>query len=305
MILITEAMHPAGLSRLREGDVLYEPELYQNSQQLQTFLPSVEALIVRNQTRVDRTLLAAAPRLKVVGRLGVGLDNIDVTALDEREIALVVPRGANAAAVAEYVMGVLLAYVRRFESLVQRVRTGHWERSMTTPGLRGRHLRIVGFGAAGRAVAERAQAFGLVLSVYDPFIPDGEIPIGWRAASLLDNLETVDYISLHVPETAQTRYLINHELLSRLKPTAVLINTARGGLVDEEALVRWIGDNPSAGAILDVRRAEPPGLGDVLFEFERVWTTPHVAGLTDESQQAIAIWVADGVKTLLHERQEA
>lgn len=305
MILITEAMHPAGLSRLSERNVRYEPALYQKTRQLQSLLPSTEALIVRNQTRVDRALLAHAPHLKVVGRLGVGLDNIDVAALDERGIALVVPRGANSAAVAEYVMGALLAYVRRFESLVQAVRTGYWERSMTTPGLWGRHLRIVGFGATGRAVAERAQAFGLVLSVYDPFIPEQEIPRDWRVTSLLDDLKTVDYISLHVPETPQTRSLINQPLLSCLKPSAVLINTARGGLVDEEALQKWLEDNPSSGAILDVRGAEPPGVGDALLGCDRVWTTPHVAGLTDESQQAIAIRVADQVNTFLYERQEA
>lgn len=305
MILITEVMHPAGLSRLNEKKVLYEPALYQKTRQLQSLLRSSEALIVRNQTRVDRALLDQAPHLKVVGRLGVGLDNIDVEALDERGIALVVPRGANSAAVAEYVMGALIAYGRRFESLVHEVRTGRWDRSMTTPGLQGRHLRVVGFGATGQAVAERARGFGLVLSVYDPFIPDGTIPRAWRVASILDNLETVDYISLHVPETPQTRSLINQNLLSRLKSSAVLINTARGGLVDEEALQKWIEDNPSSGAILDVRRAEPPGIGDGLLGCDRVWTTPHVAGLTDESQKAIAIWVADEVKTFLYERQEA
>lgn len=300
MILVTEMMHVEGLRTLEDAPYRYDPELYCKPLELQRWLPEVEALIVRNQTRVDRNLLSKASRIAVVGRLGVGLDNIDTTALTERGIALVIPRGANAAAVAEYVIGAVLGFSRRFEQMAMATRSGRWERPMNAQGVFGRHLRLVGYGATGKAVAERAEPFGMRVSVYDPYVD--QIPDRYRVKEVEDGLESVDYISLHVPLTPNTQGMVNRKLLGNLKPGAVLINASRGGLVNEADLADAVESGHLAGAILDVRAQEPPDPEDRLSRLDKIWTTPHIAGLTDQSQRSIAVWVAERVKMELRQR---
>ncbi len=301
MILVTEMMHDEGVKRLEDFPLRYEPDLYRKPQQLQRWLPEVEALIVRNQTQVNLDLLSKMPRLSVVGRLGVGLDNIDTKALEQRGIALLVPRGANASAVAEYVIGAMLAFSRQYEQMAMGTRAGRWERPMNVQGISGRHLRLVGYGATGKAVAERAEPFGLRVSVYDPYAD--QVPSRYRVKALEDGLESVDYLSLHVPQTPDTKGMVNAKLLGCLKPGAILINASRGELVNEKDLADAIKSGHLAGAILDVRGHEPPDREDRLSRLDKIWTTPHIAGLTDESQRTIAVWIAEGVKTALRERR--
>ncbi|WP_020375974.1 NAD(P)-dependent oxidoreductase [Sulfobacillus thermosulfidooxidans] len=169
MIVISERVHPIALEMLSSYEICYDPDLYSQRGALLRVLSRARGLIVRNKTQVDAELLAHAPHLKVVGRLGVGLDNIQTDLLSAQGIQLIVPRGANAVSVAEYVMGMLIAFQRHLLALTQQVRQGGWIRDMSGLEIDGRTLAVVGYGATGQAVAQRAQAFHMRLRVYDPF----------------------------------------------------------------------------------------------------------------------------------------
>lgn len=288
-------MHPSGLALMPEG-TLYDPDLYKERDRLKSLLTKATGLVVRNRTQVDRDLLACAPQLRVVGRLGVGLDNIDTVALKDHHVELVVPYGANAVAVAEYVMAALLTATRRIPVLDQTVRAGKWDRTARQTQLSGKTLGIVGYGAIGQHLATRAEAFGMTVKVHDPYTT---IPEKWVASPWPQFVEDLDFISLHVPLTAQTGNMLDRTTFSRLKQHAWVINTARGELIDEMALVEALDAGYVGGAVLDVRSSEPPAPGDRLIGRDNVWVTPHIAGLTDEAQQEISQTVARGILDVL------
>lgn len=296
MVIIPEFMDIAGISRLEQLPVHYDPALYRDRRQLMALMPQADGLIVRNQTRVDRQLLDGADRLRVIGRLGVGLDNIDQALLRERGIRLVVPRGANAVSVAEYVMAAMLTVSRRIEHYTGEIRSAIWDRSIISFELAGKTLGLIGFGATGQAVARRALGFDMRVVAYDSHQTRWMAGVD-RAESWQDMLADLDFLSLHVPETDETHMLVNEDFLSRLPARCILINTARGGIVDETALAAFLEARRIRGAVLDVRRTEPPLADphDPLMRLTNVWCTPHVAGLTKESQVAIAVMVADQV----------
>lgn len=300
MIVITEMMHPSGLSLLPEG-TLYEPDLFQQRDRLKSLMAKTTGLVVRNRTQVDEDLLAHAPQLKVVGRLGVGLDNIDTKALKDHHVELVVPYGANAVAVAEYVMAALLTATRRIPVLDQTVRAGKWDRTARQTQLSGKTLGIVGYGAIGQHLATRAEAFGMTIKVHDPY---ATIPQKWVGSPWPQFVEDLDFVSLHVPLTSETRNMLDRTVLSGLKPQAWVINTARGELIDEIALADALDAGEVGGAILDVRLSEPPPPGDRLLGRDNVWVTPHIAGLTEEAQQDISQTVAQGILDVLSVAQK-
>ncbi len=293
MIVISEVMDPQGLALLDNFDVHYDPELYRKREELLSLTHGAEALIVRNQTQVDAELIASAHALKAVGRLGVGLDNLDMPRLAARQIPVIVPRGANAVSVAEYVLGSLLAFRRHLPALSAHVEQGGWVRDMSGTEIAGTRLAILGYGATGQALAQRAQALGMSLAVYDPLAP--HIPPGWAVSDLAELFAGADALSLHVPLTPDTRHIINAESLQHLPQEAVLINTSRGELVDEAALLQALQSGKLGGAILDVRESEPPRRPDALGALKNVWSTPHIAGLTQDSQAAIARTVSEGI----------
>jgi phosphoglycerate dehydrogenase-like enzyme len=297
MIVISEVMDPQGLTLLEGLDVHYDPQLYSQRRELLQWTRDAEALIVRNQTQVNQELIESATGLKAVGRLGVGLDNLDMPRLAQRQIPVIVPRGANAISVAEYVLASLMSFRRHLPALGEQVRSGQWVRDMSGTEIAGTCLALVGFGATGKALAYRAEALGLRLKVYDPLATD--VPARWAASSLTELFVDADAVSLHVPLTAQTRHLINAYSLRDLAAHAVLINTARGELVDETALLDALIAGELGGALLDVRESEPPVSGDALTALANVWTTPHIAGLTQNSQVAIARTVSEGIKQCL------
>ncbi|MDA8193521.1 MAG: hydroxyacid dehydrogenase [Thermaerobacter sp.] len=296
MIVVSEMMHPDGLSALSGHIVQYDPDLYQDRPRLKMMLARATGLIVRNRTRVDGDLLDAAPQLRAVGRLGVGLDNIDTEALQDRRISLVVPYGANAVAVAEYVMAALLTVRRRIAEQSLAVRAGIWDRKGVQHQLQARTLSVLGYGATGQAVVRRAEAFGMEVRVYDPYAP--RVPDRLRVRDWDSLLKNADYLTLHAPLTSETRHCINRSTLRQLPARAILVNTARGELIDEQALVEALEHGRMGGAILDVREQEPPGPSDPLARYPNVWLTPHIAGLTVEAQQAIAVTVASRVGEL-------
>ena len=303
-VVVCELVWPEGLEELRRlGEVVYDPGLWQRPRDLCALARGAEALIVRNQTRVDGRLLDFADGLRVIGRIGVGLDNIDLEAAGRRGVKVVYARNANATSVAEYVMAALLRACRELDAATSSVRSGGWDRARFTGAeLCGKTLGLVGLGEISRRVARRAGAFGMRLLGHDPFVGPYDFPVaelGVEPVGLGELLERSDFVSLHLPLTPKTRHLLSRDELSGIKRGAWLINTSRGGIVDENALLEVLEENRLAGAVLDVLEEEPPASESPLLSHERVLVTPHVAGLTGESQVRSSVLVAREVGKVL------
>jgi (S)-sulfolactate dehydrogenase len=307
-VVITEFMDEAAVASLRERfDVRYDAQLADRRGELAAALADVEAVIVRNRTQVDQALLAGAPRLRVVGRLGVGLDNIDVAGCKARGIQVIPATGANALAVAEYVIGTVMLLLRGQYLASPAVAAGEWPRGALGEGREtaGKTLGIVGFGGIGRLAARLAQALGMQVIAADALIP-ADSPV-WRDTGVapreLDELlAEADAVSLHVPLTPETRRLIDASRIGRMKPRAVLVNSARGGIVDEAALVAALRSGRLAGAALDVFEQEPLPAGSPLAGVPNLVMTPHVAGVTRESNGRVSSLVAGKVAEALGPR---
>nr|BBH92045.1 hypothetical protein KTA_02440 [Thermogemmatispora argillosa] len=291
LIVVSEWLASPGPELLAASghSICLDPTLWNDPARLRECLAEAAALIVRNQTRVTASLLEAAPHLRLVGRLGVGLDNIDVEALRSRGIELVTARNANAIAVAEYVMAAMLHVARNLTAADASVRAGKWERTqLGGMELWGRTLGLVGVGEIGRRVARRALAFGMKVIGYDPFIgPYDYAPaeLGIRLLPLAEVLEQADVVSVHVPLSAETYHLLDASRLARMRPEAILINTARGGIVDEGALIEALNAGRLRYAVLDVTEEEPLPAESPLRSCPSVLLTPHIAGLTAEAQE--------------------
>jgi D-3-phosphoglycerate dehydrogenase len=305
MIVVSEFIAPSGADLLAASGrkVISEPTLWREPERLQQALAEAEALIVRNQTQVTAHLLAQAPHLRVIGRLGVGLDNIDLVAARQRGIVVTAGRNANAIAVAEYVMAALLHDARDLATADASVRGGAWDRQRFGGfELWGRTLGLIGVGEIGRRVAKRARAFGMQVIGYDPLVGPYDFAPGEQEIALLaldEVLSHADAISLHVPLIPATRHLINAERLRLLRPNAILINSARGGIIDETALLEALNVGHLRRAVLDVREIEPPPLDDPLRACSSVILTPHIAGLTAEAQERTARLVVTDVLQVL------
>lgn len=304
-IVITEFMDEAAVDTLRgRFSVVYDPTLVDRRADLLGLLDDATALIVRNRTRVDAELLAAAPRLRVAGRLGVGLDNIDVPACQARGIEVIPAIGANALAVAEYVVGTVMMLLRGAYLSSAEVADGKWPRTRLSEGREtaGRTLGLVGFGGIGRLTAKLAQALGMRVVAYDPLLP-ADAPAwtesGVERRELDDLLGEADAVSLHVPLTAQTRGLIDAARIECMKAEAVLINTARGGIVDEPALAEALRTGRLAGAALDVFEHEPLPAGSPLAGAPNLILTPHIGGVTRESNTRVSTMIAAKVANFL------
>ncbi len=258
-----------------------------------------DALVVRNRTRVDRALLAAAPGLVIVARAGAGLDNIDVAAADELGVVVAAAPGVNAVSVAEHTIGLALALARRTVALDRSVRSGGWDR---TPGreLTGGVWGLIAAGATGRATGRLAAALGMTVIGYDPYLDPDDPRLAAAHVRLgpLQDVLAADVISVHLPATPETAGLVGEDLLSRVRPGALLINVGRGDTLDEAALVRALRVGRLAGAALDVRTAEPPAIGE-LEGLPNVLLTPHIAGITDASQARIADVVREALDAVL------
>lgn len=300
MILVAEELDPRGLELLEGGGYpfCYQPDLWRNPEGLRRALAGAAALIVRNRIRVDSALLEVAPRLRVVGRLGTGLDNVDQEALRARGVALVHAPGANAPGVAEYVLATLFHLARNLPRAAQggdRLALGGFE-------LAGKTLGLLGLGEVGLRVAHRAKALGMRVVGYDPLRRPWEAALevaGVEFLPLEEVLAEAQFLSLHAPLTPETRGLIGWEALARMRPGAYLINTARGELVDHHALCEALQSGLLAGAVLDVTDPEPLPLDHPLRELENCLLTPHIAGLTRESQARVGERVVRGVLEVL------
>ena len=304
-ILITEFMDEPAVDALRARfDVTYDPTLVDNNSALIAALPTALALIVRNRTQVRGALLAAGSKLEVVGRLGVGLDNIDVDACERRGIAVIPATGANALAVAEYVIGTAMLLLRGTYGSTAAVTAGKWPRAPLSNGreIAGKTLGLIGFGGIGRLTAGLARGLGMRVIGCDAMIALTD-PV-WQTAGVTPLpmervLREADVVSLHVPLNAQTRNLIDAQRLTLLRSDAILINTARGGVVDEAALAAALKAGRLGGAALDVFDAEPLSAGSSLADAPNLILTPHIAGVTRESNERVSTMIAERVAAAL------
>jgi (S)-sulfolactate dehydrogenase len=304
-IIISEFMDAPAVERLRARfDVDYRPKLVDDPAALAAALGSVDAWIVRNRTPVRGALLAAATRLKVVGRLGVGLDNIDMSACESRGIEVIPASGANAESVAEYVVTAAMMLLRGAYFSTRAVEAGTWPRQMLSQGREasGKVLGIIGFGNIGRLTALKAAALGMKVVGHDPQV--GENDPAWASSGaerreLGALLEESDVVSLHIPLTHETRGLLSRERLSRMKKDAIVINTARGGIVDEAALAAMLREGKLGGAALDTFENEPLAAGSPFVGVPRLLLTPHIAGVTLESNERVSALIADRVAEAL------
>jgi (S)-sulfolactate dehydrogenase len=292
-IVISEFMDEAAIRTVLAGrDVLYDPTLVDNPTALHAALRDARALIVRNRTQVRGALLENAPRLEAVGRLGVGLDNIDLPACKARDIAVFPATGANDVSVAEYVITAMLVLLRRAWFATPEVVSGRWPR-MTTIGreVSGKTLGLIGLGGIARETAVRAQALGMSIVAFDPLLSADHA--AWKLARAVD-FETLltesDVVSLHVPLTPATRNMIGTAQLALLRPGSVLINAARGGVIDEAALIEALRSGQLGGAALDVFEHEPLDAtrGAAFANLPNLLLTPHIAGVTEESNVRVS-----------------
>jgi (S)-sulfolactate dehydrogenase len=304
-ILVSEYLPDEYLELLRTvHDVEYDPDLCTDRGRLLARMSGVEALFTRNRTRVDDELLASGHDLRVIGRLGVGLDNIDMNGCERAGVQVISALGENAVSVAEYAIGAMLVLVRGVYGMTSSMVAGKWPRQGHAFGheLMGKTLGLVGYGSIARQVATRAAGLGMEIVAHDPFVPADDA--AWalvRSVDLEGLLATSDVISVHVPLSDDTRNLIDGPALGRMKPTAILINTSRGGIVDETALADALLDGKLGGAALDVFASEPlgPEPAAVFATVPNLLLTPHVAGNTRESVDRVARTIAEQVMTVL------
>ncbi len=299
-IVIAEKIAPAAVDLFRAESrwKLVTPE--QINADLPQQLAGADALIVRSAVSVDAALLEHAVKLRVIGRAGVGVDNIDLEAATKKGIAVMNTPGANAVAVAEHTLALMLALARQLSRADHLTRGGKWEKkSLQGTELRGKTLGIVGLGRIGVEVARRARAFGMSVVAHDPYVSTSiarELEI--KLISMDEIYAAADYLTLHVGLTAQTAGMINADTLGRMKKGVRLVNCARGELVDEAALAAALGSGQVAGAALDVFAEEPPK-NSPLLGLDNVLATPHIAGSTREAQEAVGYQIALQVREYL------
>jgi phosphoglycerate dehydrogenase-like enzyme len=291
-VLICDAIASVGIEMLQEyAEVDIKTGL--KPEELMAIVDGYEAIVVRSATKITGEIIKRGTRLKVIGRAGAGLDTIDVVTARERDIMVVNSPDSNTLAVAEHTMALLLALVRHLPQADVGLKQGRWEKKqLMGTGLAGKTLGIIGFGRIGREVAIRALAFGMTVLVNQRRpTPELNLEMGVTAVDLNDLLKKSDFVSLHVPSRPETEKLIGAEQLALMKPTAYLINTARGTVIDEEAMLAALNENRLNGAALDVF-VEEPATHNALAQHPKVIATPHIAASTQDAQQAGAITVA-------------
>jgi D-3-phosphoglycerate dehydrogenase len=302
-ILISENIRGAAVDALfSRFEVVSLPDLWKNPQELLQRIGDFRALIVRNQTQVNAALLEAAKKLVVVGRAGVGLDNVDVAASTRAGVLITSTPEQNAISVAELAIGLMLALARMIPAANADTKAGNWNRlRYLGTEIYGKTMGIVGAGRIGYLTGRRAQSFGMKVLAYDPFISRDNIllsELNAELVSLEDLLERSDVVSCHLPATAQTARLLNAKCFARMKRTATLINTSRGEVVVEEDLLAALKSGRIAGAAIDVRASEPPRPGE-LERLPNLILSPHVGALTHEAQGRVTRAICEDVCRVL------
>lgn len=299
-ILVADELAESGVAALSvDHDVDVKTGL--SKDELVDVIPSYDAVVVRSATTIDADVIAAAPRLKVIARAGIGLDNVDVEAATRAGIIVCNAPQSNIVSAAEHTVAMLLALSRNIPQADAALRGGRWERSRWSgTELHGKVLAVLGLGRIGVLVAQRCNAFGMRLRAYDPYVSaDRAARMGVELVEDLDELlASADYVTIHLPRNAETVGLIGAERLRRMKPTARLVNVARGGIVDEGSLAEALAEGIIAGAALDVFATEPT-TESPLFDLDRVVVTPHLGASTQEAQDKAGVQVAEAVRLAL------
>ena len=302
-IVITEFMDDEAVATLTNAfgadNVIYNATLVDQPEALALAAADCDALIVRNRTQVRGALLDAAARARVIGRLGVGLDNIDVAACEARGMKVIPATGANALAVAEYVIATAMLLRRASFLSTHAVAAGKWPRNALSAGREtaGSTLGLIGYGSIGQMTGALAHGLGMRVIAYDPALPEGHA--AWkgaaRRADLATLITTADVISLHVPLVDATRNMFNAERIAAMKPGAILINTARGGIIDEAALAAALKSGHLGGAAIDVFATEPLLASEAFAGCPNLILTPHIAGVSFEANVRVSSMIADAV----------
>ena len=304
-ILITEDLEAPAIQKVAQKySVAREAALWRNPIALREKIREARAIMVRNQTQVTAELLTAAPKLIAVGRVGVGLDNIDIREATRLGIVVVAPLNANAVSVADLALGLLLALARRIPFADRSTKAGGWDRKGCSGiELEGKTLAICGLGRIGRLVGLRARAFGMKLVVFDPFVKADSAALAEVSATLCDKLEKAlgqaDFVTVHSPLTSETKHMFNARTFAAMKRGAFFINTSRGGVMDETALLAALQSGQLAGAALDVRETEPPARRTAFETLDQVILTPHIGSFTTEAQRRTFEAVCDDLDRLL------
>ena len=299
VVLVAEELSPAAIAQLESG---FEVRYVDGSDRaaLLPALAGVDAVIVRSATRIDAEALAQAPNLRVVARAGVGLDNVNVEAATKAGVMVVNAPSSNTVSAAEHAVGLLLAVARNVPQAMASLKAGEWQRSRFTGAeLYGKVAGILGLGRIGELVAQRLAAFCMQVIAYDPYVPTARAAqLGVRLVGLEDLLAEADFISVHLPKTAETSGLIGERELRLVKPGVLIVNAARGGIVDENALALALKDGRVGGAGIDVFATEPPA-DSPLLAFPNVVVTPHLGASTHEAQEKAGTQVARSVRLAL------
>ena len=302
-ILISESIQSEALQALEARfDVLYLPDLWKTPSALVEKIADCRALIVRNQTQVTATLMSAAPELLVVGRAGVGLDNVDLKFARETGIVIAFTPDQNAISVAELAIGLMLALARFIPAADQDTKRGNWNRhKFIGTEVYGKTLGIVGAGKIGYLTARRAMAFGMRVLAHDPFLSQDNILLSELQAELVsldELLARADVVSCHLPASPQTADLLNETCFEKMKSGALFINTSRGAVMSEPAILRALKSGRIAGAALDVRATEPPQRGEMEM-LPNVILMPHVGAWTHEAQNRVTAAIFEDVTRVL------
>ncbi|HPG78584.1 hydroxyacid dehydrogenase [Piscinibacter sp.] len=300
-IVITEFMDAPAVAQLAaKHEVLYDATLVDDAPRLLAEAARADAIVVRNRTQVRGALLEALRRCKVVGRLGVGLDNIDVAACEQRGMAVIPATGANALSVAEYVVGTAMLLLRGAYQSSAAVAAGQWPRTALSSGreIAGKTLGLIGFGSIGQLTASLARALGMTVIAFDAMMDEDHpafAAVGARCTGLDEVIRSADVLSLHVPLVESTRGLFDAARIASMKPGAVLINTARGGILDEVAVAAALKSGQLGGAAIDVFGTEPLSAAPHFQGCPNLLLTPHVAGLTAEANERVSSLIAGKV----------
>ncbi len=298
-ILITDGLEENGQSILR-ADAQVDDRSNISADDLLKIIAEYDALIVRGRTKVTAAVFAAAPQLKVVGRAGVGVDNIDLKAAREHQVTVVNSPNATTVAVAELAMSLILGLVREIPRADASMKAGKWiKKDLEGCELYGKTLGVIGFGRIGTAFAKRAEAFGMKILAVDTVLKVGyTTPDGYTVVAMDEMLQQADFISLHLPLTDSTRNLLSHDQFAKMKDGVRIVNAARGGVVDEQALLEALESGKVAGAALDVFATEPT-TNTALVQNPRVICTPHIGAQTVEAQARAAVDISNEILAAL------
>lgn len=298
-VLIADQINEKGIKELEEvADVVVDTDI--TKEELLDVIKDFTGIIVRSRTKVTRDIIEAAPKLKIIARAGVGVDNVDVSAATEKGIMVVNAPESTSITVAEHTMGLILSIARKIAVADKSVKEGKWEKSKFMGiELNGKTLGIIGMGRIGSQVVTRAKSFGMEIIVYDPYITqEAAAELGVTVVDLETVLKNSDVITIHVPLTPETKHLISKDEFENMKDSAFIVNCARGGIINEEDLYNALESGKIAGAGLDVFEVEPP-VDNPLLNLDNVVLTPHIGASTSEAQRDAAIIVAKEVKSVL------